>query len=271
MTARRGGIPGLLFFLLFFPFQGALAGAGLVSHRAYYSATIGEVKRNSQILNASGGFVMEVAKSCEGWESVQSTQLVLLNSLGEESLAEVRYTSWESRDGLQFHFNYVHRNNGKVREALLGRAEIPAKGEAGSVTFSKPSDTTLDLPASVIFPTEHLLGLLEHADADAQIYQAPLYDGTKVDGVYNVSAFIGKPFIAEPVKEEASLARLSGERGWLVRFAYFPFGTVDAVPEVEIGVHLLRSGVAERMVFDHGDFTIIGTLERIDWLPKPEC
>lgn len=268
-TAR--GIPVLLFFLVLFPFQEALAGAGLVSHRAYYSAKIGEVKRNSQILNASGGFVMEVAESCEGWGSVQSTQLVLLNSLGDESLADVRYTSWESHDGLQFHFHYVHRNNENVQEELLGLAEIPAKGKAGSVTFSEPSDRTLALPASVVFPTEHLIGLIEHADADAQIYQAPLYDGTKVDGVYDVSAFIGKPFIAQPAKGEKSLARLSGMRGWPVRFAYFPFGTVDAVPEVEISVRLLGSGVAERMVFDHGDFTIIGTLERIDWLPRPEC
>ncbi|MCE2510162.1 MAG: DUF1849 family protein [Alphaproteobacteria bacterium] len=271
VTVRREGIPVLLLLFVLFPFQETLAGTKLASHRAYYSAAIGEVKNTSQIVDANGGMVMELTESCEGWESVQGTRLVLLNSRGDEFLADVHYTSWESRDGLQFHFNYVHRSNGQIQEELLGRATFPARGEAGRVTFSKPSKTSLALPASVRFPTEHLLGLLEQAEAGTQIYEAPLYDGTKVDGLYDVNAFIGKPFIAKPAEGEASLGRLAGERGWPMRLAYFPFGTGDAVPEVEISIRLLESGIAERMVFDHGDFTIIGTLERIDWLPQPDC
>ena len=53
MTPRGGISVLLLLFFLSLPMQEALAGARLVSHRAYYSTAIGEVSRTSPIVDAN--------------------------------------------------------------------------------------------------------------------------------------------------------------------------------------------------------------------------
>lgn len=242
----------------------------LAPHRAYYSATIGELKQGSQIVSAQGKMVIELAQSCEGWETVQGTQLLLANNQGDEFSVNVRFTGWESRDGLKFHFNYVHKNNEIVQEEMLGKAEIPAKGKGGTVVFSKPAHGELRLPKGTVFPTEHLSMLIADAEAGRLLFSKPVFDGTMNEGAYEISAVIGKPY-AFPEGKKDGLARLSGHRGWPVRLAFFPHGAADAMPEIEIGVWLFPSGVAERMVFDHGDFTIVSKLERVEWLPRPKC
>ncbi len=273
---RRGAV-SLAILSAFFAFHGARAETKLLPHRAYYSATIGEVKRGSQVVDAQGKMAVEVAQSCEGWETVQNSRLRLANSQGGEFDVDVQFTGWESRDGLQFHFNYVHKNNGVVQMELLGKAEIPEKGGDGTVTFSQPANAKMTLPKGTIFPTEHLSMLLAHADAGKILFSKLVYDGTKRDGAYEMSAVFSKPYIfsgkeAEgPNAKKDGLERLAGARGWPVRLALFPHGAVDAMPEIEIGIRLLDSGVASHLLFDHGDFTISSKLERIEWLPSPKC
>jgi len=256
--------------LVLFGAHTAHAEPGLVPHRAYYSAKIAQVKQASQIVNAQGKMVIEFAASCEGWETTQGTQLLLTNNRGDEFVMDVRFTSWESRDGRQFHFNYVHKKNQIVQVELLGRAEIPARGMAGTVLFSKPAPGEIALPKGTVFPTEHLSMLMAHADAGKVLFSKAVFDGTTGEGAYEISAVLGKPY-RFPEGKKDGLERLSGDRVWPVRLAFFPHGAVDAMPEMEIGVWLLRSGVAERIVSDHGTFVIASELERVEWLPSPEC
>ncbi len=256
--------------LMFFSAHMAHAEAGLAPHRAYYSAKIAQVKQTSQIVNAQGKMVIELAESCEGWETVQGTELLFTNNRGEDFVMDIRFTSWESRDGRQFHFNYVHKKNDIVQMELLGRAEFPEKGMAGTAFFSKPAHGEVSLPKGAVFPTEHLSMLIAHADAGKMLFSKAVFDGTTDGGPYEISAVLSQPD-RFPEGKKDGLERLSGEYVWPIRLAFFSHGAVDAMPEMELGVWLLRSGVAERIVSDHDTFVIASELERVEWLPSPKC
>ncbi|MEW5703599.1 MAG: DUF1849 family protein [Pseudomonadota bacterium] len=268
----RGFLFTLFFTGLLFSLSAheATAGAKMMPHRAYYSAAIGDVKQTSRVVDVQGAIVMEAVESCEGWQTTEGTRLLLSNSQGGESVVDVRFLGWESKNGLVFRFNYTHHNDGSVQENMLGEAKIRSKGAAGEATFSRPPVVPLALPEKIVFPTEYILKLIERADAGEFLFSQVVFDGTKMGGAYEINAVIGRPY-AFPAGRKAGLERLAGERGWPVRLAYFPIGSSEPEPEFEIGVRLLRSGIAESMVFDYGDFTITSRLERVEWLAAPKC
>jgi hypothetical protein len=53
--------------------------------------------------------------------------------------------------------------------------------------------------------------------------------------------------------------------------AFFPVGGKEANPDYEVGLRYLANGVARNILQNFGNFSIKGTLERIEPLPKPDC
>jgi hypothetical protein len=59
--------------------------------------------------------------------------------------------------------------------------------------------------------------------------------------------------------------------GWNVSLAFYAPKGETAEPEHEQSLRLYANGVVDRLVLDYGEFSILGTLSKIETLPKPSC
>jgi hypothetical protein len=95
-----------------------------------------------------------------------------------------------------------------------------------------------------------------------------VFDGATAEGASLVSALIGRALPAPEAATDALLKR----PGWGMRMAYFGIDKADtAEPDYEIGMDLQDNGVARGIRLDYTDFSIKGTLEKLEPLPKPPC
>jgi hypothetical protein len=95
-------------------------------------------------------------------------------------------------------------------------------------------------------------------------YTALMFDGSNVEGPYEVSSVFAAP-------QMHPLPGAEMERVWPVRMAYFPRGGGDAEPEFEVGALINAGGVAHRYEIDYGNFAVRAVLESYEELTPPDC
>src|SRR3546814_4399465 len=95
------------------------------------------------------------------------------------------------RDGQNFRCKLKDQVNGDVDQELNGEAVLSGPHRGGVVRFTRPDDTELQLPAGILFPTEHTIRLLQLAGSGQHWLQASIYDGSSADGYADVGGFIG--------------------------------------------------------------------------------
>lgn len=275
LVARRAAAPltllglGLSAALVLVP---ARAGAGplieVAPHRAIYSLELGRTEQRGDVAGAQGAMVLEWAESCEGWEIQQRIRLRLLTKRNRDVDIDSSFTSSESKDGLSYRFSSRMQRNGVIEEDLRGKASLEGPGKAGEAIFTRPEDRRVALPKGAIFPTAHILKLIDTARRGQKLLWRVVFDGATEDGPYELNALIGEAVRADA----APITRPLGDLPfWRIRLAYFPVGSTEALPDWELSVSLQENGVARDMVLDYGDFTVDAVLEAIDPLPKPEC
>ena len=70
-------------------------------------------------------------------------------------------------------------------------------------------------------------------------------------------------------------ALLAGQRSWPSDLAFFPIRQkpdhAPGTPEFEVGFRLFQNGIFTELTLDYGDFSLAGTLSRLEPLPKPDC
>jgi hypothetical protein len=130
-----------------------------------------------------------------------------------------------------------------------------------------PEDRTETLPAGAVFPTEHTELLLERAAAGERLFTRTVFDGATEDGTMLVNAVFAGPLEVSTEPEQP----LANAPGWRVRLAFFPLDKATASPEYEVGLELQKNGIARAVELDYGDFTIEGSLDRVERLPDPGC
>jgi hypothetical protein len=252
---------------------GALA-AGLSPqpHRAVYDLSLKRAT-NANVVEAGGRLVMEWAADCEGHVLNQRILTRLVDSEGEEVLNDYQVTSWESLDGASFRFSSRNEINGELVEEVSGSAKLERPGGPGRVSFTKPEAASLDLPAGVLFPTEHTLAVIRAARAGKRMVELPLFDGSGTDALFSTFSVIGDPDRKAPEAERH--AALEGVVSWPVHLAYFPIPPKpeqpEGVPEFETGMRLFENGVTGDLMLDYGGFKLGGVLSRLDALPRPSC
>lgn len=236
-------------------------------HRAVYSMTLAAAKNSSGVISARGALSFEWGDSCDGWTIEQRYKLQLVFAQDVEVEIATNYITWESKDGTAYRFKVRKTKNGKPEEEVSGSAELDgAKG--GSAEFTLPARNAMKLPAGTIFPTQHTFLLLERARAGDRMVPRVVFDGATAEGASLVSALIGR---ALPAPEAAADALLN-RPGWAMRMAYFGIDKADtAEPDYEIGMDLQDNGVARGIRLDYSDFSIKGTLEKLEPLAKPPC
>jgi len=237
------------------------AAVEIAPHRAVYDLTLGSARSGAQVSAVDGEMTFRWADTCDGWTIEQNYRLDFLYTQGAEVELTSSYAIWESRDGTELAFSTRTVSNGVVDEEIRGLATRPAPGEPGTVVYRLPQEAERPLPAEAIFPTAHTIALLEHAEADATLFAALLFDGTHFDTLTEISAVIGTRRSAPESPAQPLLARPS----WPVRLAFFT--EAGPVPDYEIAVRLYDNGVIDAMDIDYGDFVVHATVSELEALP----
>jgi hypothetical protein len=268
LTIPCGALSVAVLFLVGVPLP-AIGGPELISHRGVYGLKLGAVKQGGAYVDARGALNMVIEKTCDGWVLAQDMAMELDTVQGGQVRQAVRFTGWESLDGL--HYRFVARTQtGSERRDSRGEAHIEAVGKAGEVTFQAPEATKMTLPAGTRFPVTHSIWLIERALAGDNQAPSVVFDGSDGEGPQQVTAFIGRRL--EPSEHsKTTLGPLAEHVGWNMRLAFFPTDSRTASPEYEMEVLQLINGVAPRLVLDYRDFTVVLDIKKIEPLPTPTC
>jgi len=243
---------------------------GLVPHQALYQMSLESADSTSGISGARGAMLYRFADTCDGWTVETRTYLRLSYDQGDDVESTWSFITWESKDGLKYRYRVHQTRDGQPIEDIQGEAALDGPGGPGEARLSKPESTTVPLPAGTLFPTEHLVRLLQAAEKGERRFLKPMFDGASQEGPDLVSAFI----VPVPPDRRAAQAKAAGLKmapAWRMRLAFFPSGAKDAEPVFEIGVRYRADGIAEWILQDFGDFTLNLVPKKIDILPRPDC
>jgi len=246
------------------------ASAQIASHRAAYKLSLGNAK-TSGVTELEGAMYIDWHEACEGWTISQRMRFSITDEDGQPIDNDISFSSWESRDGLNYRFTLRTTRNGEVAEELRGHAELDGKGKGGKAVFTEPEGEVIELPAGTIFPTEHSILLLQKALAGDKIFARQVFDGATLDGALEINALItGKLAPEKPASSKISADLLKGP-SWRVRMAFFKLEEQAGEPEYETSMRMLDNGVGLDFIFDYKDFSIKAMLEQLEALPKPRC
>jgi hypothetical protein len=250
--------------------------AGLQPHRAVYDMALGESDDTGTVAGVSGRIVTEFTGSaCEGFTTNFRFVSRIDDQEGGSRLTDLRTTSYEDAVGDTFQFvtqSFVDR---KMSEEAKGVAT--RDGANVVVDLTKPGNKQATFAGGPLFPTQHLVKVIETAEAGGTILQADLYDGSESgEKVFATTAVIGK---ADEGADEAGMddakavETLGAGARWPVRLSYFETGggRAEQTPMYELSFLVYANGVTRKLELDYGDFTILGKLTSVEYLDAKPC
>lgn len=256
------------------------AGAGtteLAPHRAIYAMDLATLRPGAGLAAATGTMSYAFEDACDGWVVENRIAMNYTYSEGGQALSTTDFLTWEAKDGLSYRFRMRNTRNGEIVEEIEGKAELTGKGQGGSVTFTRPEPMVVPLPKGTMFPSDHTIRLLDTARAGGKTLLKVVFDGSGMDGPYEVNALIGKaqPRSGAPNGSARSSAGLNSplmaEPSWPVRIAFFPISSTEASPEFEMLIGYHPNGVAHEIEQSFRSFSLKGRLETVEALPKRSC
>ena len=245
----------------------------LAAHRAFYRLTLDKASSDSNMAGIEGAISFELKDACDAWIVEQNYALRFQLANGGDIDTVDRFTSWESKDGLEFRFNISRLTNGQETDKIGGRAELEAAGGTGMATFEQPGSDRIALSKGTVFPTEHTVILLEKAGRGEFFDRHLLFDGSKVEAAAPVTTVV----LAERESESAHLMSkpLGPQPVWPMQLAFFAAeGEAqpgEELPDFEMTMNIQPNGIVTGLILDFGDFTVRGVLEEIEALPPSGC
>lgn len=260
------------------PLPAASAGLAveLLSHRAVYAMTLKTTADIRTVAAIDGRMVLEWADVCDGYTTNQRMVTEIADAEGHQTITDFVATSWESRDGLKYRFAMRQNVDGETAEEFVGEAVMEGEGEPGEAQFEKPEVKKAALPAGTIFPSEHMADLIAAAIRGDTAVSRIVFDGAGESVVYEAVAFLGQARQEDGEPDDAEFeggSLVEGRRWWPVTVAYFPRTTVneEGVPEFEMSFRMYENGVTGDIVMNYGEFSLSGSLDRLEGLPDPGC
>jgi EipB-like len=254
------------------------APVALIPHRAVYDLTLGESRGNSEVASVSGRIVYDFdGNACQGY-SLDFRQVSELDTgEGKTSSSDLRSTTWEGADAKSFKFtsqNFVDEN---LVDTVDGHAERDATKTA--VDLDKPQQKNLDLDAGVVFPTQHMVRVINAARAGKTILDFPVYDGSDTgDKVFDTLTVIGRKIGADERNHDDAAAgepKLAAMPRWPVTISYFakdkPDNISEQTPVYAIGFELYENGISRALSLDYNDFVVSGKLTSLQFKERKPC
>ncbi len=249
----------------------------LVSHRAIYAMKLHAAHHGSGISGARGSMVYGFRESCEGWTSETSVKLQLLYAEGDQIATEWSFASWEARDGKSYQFSTRQTRNGMITESLKGNVRRAEPDAAVEAKFSEPKDKAIALPKGTLFPTRHLIDLLDAGAKGKKIFSRTVFDGASLENPYRINAVVTRQSPLQDAEQVAGLERVINAAGLSrqpvahYRMAFFGLRSQKEEPEFELGVDYRPDGISRFIRQDFGDFVIDLSLEKIERFDTPKC
>ncbi|WP_322990349.1 cell envelope integrity EipB family protein [Hoeflea sp.] len=250
----------------------AQAGAGtLAAHRAVYDLSLKDASERSGISGMVGRMVYEFnGSACEGY--TVSFRFVTEIATAEDSrVTDQQTTTFEDIRDRSFRFVTRSYVNQQLDREIRGAAE--AKGEGLAVTLEQPDKLALDIPEA-LFPTEHMIEMIDHAKNGERFYESRIYDGSdEGDKAMITTTVLGDKQAPESGDVEAKKAgAFAKEAFWPVSMSYFEEQAEgDGLPVYSIAFKLYENGVTRDLTMDYGDFVLEGQLAQLDMYEPAPC
>jgi hypothetical protein len=250
----------------------------LVPHRAVYDLSLGQTRGNSQVVGVRGRILYDFdGNSCDGY-TLKFRQVSELDSgEGKVSTSDLRSTTWEGGDAKSFKFSSENFLDQNLVDSVDGHAEHGAGATA--VDLVKPEQKVLDIDAKVVFPTEHMVRIIEAARAGKTILDFPVFDGSDTgDKVYDTLTVIGGKLTSDERKHDDAAdkePKLAGVVRWPVTISYFEKTkakeSTEQTPAYAIGFELYENGISRALTLDYNDFVVAGTLSSLELKDVKPC
>lgn len=268
-AVRRALIAGLLGAAAI-PATAPAAAGEIAPHRAIYELDLASARASSQVADIGGRMMFAWEDGCDGWTIEQRYLMTFLYAQGPELERQITYTSWESKDGTRFTFNYRATSGGRVDEEYRGSAELGAPGGSGTMTYRLPEPREEPLPDGTWFPTSHTVEMIAQAEEGVPFFAANLFDGSGENGLAFVNAFIGDR-LASGDGDAAVESPLLDQPSWATQMTFFSLPGDAATPDYEMAVDLYANGIVADMMIDYGDFILSAELTELEPLEAPKC
>jgi hypothetical protein len=249
----------------------------LQPHRAVYDLKLALSRGKRPIESVRGRILYDfTGNACEGY-ALQFRQVSELNTgEGSNLFTDLRAATWEDADAKSFRFNSQNYMNEKLVDSVDGRAERKPAGIG--IKLTKPAGKTVDLNASLIFPTEHMRRIIAAARAGEKVIEVPVFDGSETgEKTYDTLTVIGHPIApgadkpADAAGADATLAKLTR---WPVRISYFDKGKGaegEQMPVYAIAFELYENGISRSLSLDYNDFVISGEMTALEMKKSGSC
>jgi len=248
----------------------------LAPHRAVYDLKLQLSRGKRPIEGVRGRILYDFTGSpCEGY-ALQFRQVSELNTgEGSNLFTDLRAANWEDGEAKSFRFNSQNYMNEKLVDSVDGRAE--RKGTGLGIKLTKPEGKTVNLTATLIFPTEHMRRIITAARAGDTVVEVPVFDGSETgEKTYDTLTVIGKAIPPEAGKPsdaagaEGSLATLTR---WPIRISYFDKSKTEGeqMPIYAISFELYENGISRHLALDYNDFVIAGEMTALEMKKSSPC
>lgn len=249
----------------------AAAATGLTPHRAVYDLQLQDASERSGIAGMYGRMVYEFnGNPCEGY--TVSFRFVTQVNTGEETrLTDQQTTTYEDLKNRSFRFLTRSYTDEKLDKEVRGNARDDKAGV--NVELTSPDARAVELAESV-FPTEHMLEVIERAKKGERFFEARIFDGSDSgDKTLMTSTVLGKremPAADDP--DAAKAGSFAKQAYWPVTIAYYNDDTNgDALPVYRMSFKLYENGITRDLTMDYGDFVLSGKLANLEVFQSAEC
>lgn len=247
------------------------AADALAPHRAVYDLTLKEANERAGIAGIYGRMVYEFkGSSCAGYTT--NFRFVTEIDTGEEKrLSDQRTTTFEDLNQRTFRFSTKSFTDQQLDKEVSGDAAERAGRIKVALETPQKRDVDLDMGR---FPTEHMIDVLESAEAGKSLIESRIFDGSEnADQTLLATTVIGKRSSADAADPELAIAKpLAGSQFWPVTIAYFNDDkAADAPPVYRMAFKLYDNGVIRDLIMDYSDYVLAGKLTKLEMLPPETC
>lgn len=245
------------------------AKSGLTPHKATYQLSLLKTRPGDGVRSARGTMTYTVADRCDGYTIESNVAMTMSYADGASQKMDQRYAAWEDKGGRFSTFTMQTLEDGSPSKSYRGSINLEQDG-SGTATYEGDKTSTFKLAPGTMLSTAHTIALLDHAAAGRKFFTSQVIDGSFDQGPFVVTAAIAGRRDGKAALDKDGMREISAGRYWPMSLAYFPASSREAVPEYELGMDLMSSGISRAMTQDFGAFTIGFTLVEVEEL-KPEC
>ncbi|MFV0279498.1 MAG: cell envelope integrity EipB family protein [Rhodoblastus sp.] len=244
----------------------------LASHRAVYELSLFSSKGEKSPNMARGRIAFDFSgNACDGYTQNFRQLTELQPAEGPVRMSDMRSATFEDAGARNFRFKVESKVDNRGVEEIDGSASKSGDG-ALSVRLMRPRPSRLDLAQDVVFPTEHIMRIIQAAQAGQRTLSLKAFDGTDTGRkVFETLAIIGKEEVGAPAEKAAQAEQLKNMKRWPVTISYFETDKKDNTPNYVLSFDLYENGVSRALKLDYGDFVLAGEMKQLEFLPTKPC